>query len=65
MARLDVRLVIRRLRVRSPPGQHHSFVEIEHEIFSAVIYFIPLVQEVQLSVYGEMMCTILVNHLEN
>ena len=29
--------MIRRLRVRSPPGRQHSFVEIDHiEIFSKV-----------------------------
>ena len=39
-------------------GQQHSFVEIDHEIF-------PLIQEVQLSVSDERMCTILVNRLED
>ena len=42
-------------------GQQHSFVEIDHEIFSMVILFLPLIQEGQLSVSGERMCTILVN----
>ena len=42
-------------------GRQHSFVEIDHEIFSSVILFIPLIQEGQLSVSGERMCTILVN----
>ena len=45
-------------------GQH-SFIEIDHEIFSTVILSLPLIQEVQLSVSGERMCTILVNRLEN
>ena len=40
-------------------GRQHSFVEIDHEIFS------PLIQEGQLSVSGERMCTILVNRLED
>ena len=45
-------------------GQQHSFVEIDHEIFSTVILSLPLIQEGQLSVSGERMCTILVNCLE-
>ena len=46
-------------------GRQHSFVEIDHEIFSMVILFLPLIQEEQLSVSGERMCTILVNRLED
>ena len=46
-------------------GQQHSFVEIDHEIFSTVILSLPLIQEGQLSVSGERMCTVLVNHLED
>ena len=46
-------------------GRQHSFVEIDHEIFSAVILTLPLIQEGQLSVSGERMCTILVNRLED
>ena len=46
-------------------GRQHSFVEIDHEIFSTVILSLPLIQEGQLSVYGERMCTILVNSLED
>ena len=41
------------------------FVEIDHEIFSTVILSLPLIQEGQLSVFGERMCTILVNRLED
>ena len=41
-------------------GRQHSFVEIDHEILSTVILSLP-----QLSVSGERMCTILVNHLED
>ena len=33
-------------------GQQHSFVEIDHEIFSTVILSLPLIQEGQLSVSG-------------
>ena len=46
-------------------GRQHSFVEIDHEIFSTVILSLPLIQEEQLSVSGERMCTILVNRLED
>ena len=52
-------------RVRPPPGGQHSFVGIDHEIFSSVILFLPLIQERQLSVSGERICTILVNRLED
>ena len=41
------------------------FVEIDHEIFSTVILSLLLIQEGQLSVSGERMCTILVNRLED
>ena len=41
------------------------FVEIDHEIFSTVILSLPLIQEGQLSVSGERMCTIPVNRLED
>ena len=46
-------------------GRQHSFVEIDHEIFSTVILSLLLIQEGQLSVSGEGMCTILVNHIED
>ena len=46
-------------------GRQHSFVEIDHEIFSTVILSLPLIQEGQLSISSERMCTILVNRLEN
>ena len=46
-------------------GRQHSFVEIDHGIFSRVILSLPLIQEGQLSVSGERMCTVLVNHLED
>ena len=38
--------------------------KIDHEIFSTAILSLPLIQEGQLSVSGERMCTILVNLLE-
>ena len=46
-------------------GRQHSFVEIDHEIFSTVILSLPLIQEGQLSVSGERMCRILVNRLKD
>ena len=46
-------------------GRQHSFMEIDHEIFSTVTLSLPLIQEGQLSVSGERMCTILVNRLED
>ena len=46
-------------------GRQHSFMEIDHEIFSMVILSLLLIQEGQLSVSGEKMCTILVNRLED
>ena len=46
-------------------GQQHSFVEIDHEILSTVSLSRPLIQEGQLSLSGERMCTIPVNRLED
>ena len=46
-------------------GRRHSFVEIDHEIFSTVILSLPLIQERQFLVSGERMCAILVNRLED
>ena len=46
-------------------GRQHSFVEIDREIFSMVILSLLLIQEGQLSVSGERMCTIVVNRLED
>ena len=61
VAQLDVlQIMIRRLWVQHPPGRQHFFMEIDHEIFSTVILFLPLINEGQLSVSGERMCTILV-----
>ena len=36
--------------------RQHSFVDIDHEIFSIVILSLPLIQEGQLSLCGERMC---------
>ena len=49
----------------TPSEVDNSFVEIDHEIFSTVILSLRLIQEGQLSVSGERMCTILVNRLED
>ena len=46
-------------------GRQHSFMEIDHEIFSMVILSLPLIQEGQLSVSGERICTKLVIRLED
>ena len=46
-------------------GRQHSFVEIDHEIFSTAILSLRLIQEGQLSVSGERMSTVLVNRLED
>ena len=56
---MHVRLVTGGLWVR------HSFMEIDHKIFSVVILSLMLIQEGQLLVSGERICTILVNHLED
>ena len=56
--------MIRRLQVQSSLGLQYSFMEIDREIFSKVILSLPQIQEGQLSVSGEGMCTILVNCLE-
>ena len=60
-----VRLETRRSPVQPRRGRQHSFVEIDHEIFSMVILSLLLIQEGQLSVSGEKMCTKLVNRLED
>ena len=55
-------LVIRGLQVPPLPGQQHSFVDFDHEILSMVILSLQMIQEGQLSVRSERMCTILVNY---
>ena len=63
MAQLDARPTGDQEVPGSTPrrGRQHSFVEIDHEIFPMVILSLPLIQEGQLSVSDERMCTILVN----
>ena len=43
----------------------HSFVEIDHEIFSALILSLPVIQERQLSVSGKRMYTNTIHCLED
>ena len=65
MAQLDARPISdQEVADRSPPCRQHSFMEIDHEIFSTVILSPQLIQDGQLSVFSERMCTILVNCLE-
>ena len=42
------------LLVLPPPGRQHFFVETDHEIFSTFILSLPLIQEGQLSISGEL-----------
>ena len=58
MAELDVRPTGDQEIVGSIPARLATyFVEIDHEIFSTVILALLLIQEGQLSVSGERMCT--------
>ena len=45
-------------------GRQHSFVEIDHEIFSTVILSLPLIQKGSCQFLAKE-CTILVNRLED
>ena len=67
MAQLDVRPTGDQEVAGSTPrrGRQHSFTETDHEILSTVILSLPLIQERQLSVSGERMCTLLVKCLED
>ena len=49
----------------TPAEVGNFFAEIEHEMFSTGILSLPLIQEGQLLVSGERMCTLLVNRLED
>ena len=62
---MPVQLVNSKLQVQPPPGRQHSFMESDHEILSTVFLSLLLIQEGQLSISGERMCTILVNCLED
>ena len=67
VAQLNVCLTVEQAFAGSTPlvSRQHSFVEIDHEIFSTVILSILQIQERQLSVSGKRMCTILINSLKN
>ena len=52
---MRVRLVIRRLCAAPRWVQQHSFMDIDREMFSTVILSLPLVQEGQVLVSGEIM----------
>ena len=62
---MDIQLVIRKLWVQPLLGWQHSFVEIDHEIFSTVILSLPLIQEGKLSVLAKEYAQILVNGFED
>ena len=49
----------------STPAEVSNILSWRLIIFSTVIFSLPLIQEGQLSVSGERMCTILVNRLED
>ena len=55
--------------VSAPQSRQHFFLRLimkfDHEIFSSVILFLPLIQEGQLVVSDQKMCTILVSYLED
>ena len=67
VAQMDVHPTgeLRLLQVQPLPGWQHSFLDIDHEMFSMVILSLLLIQEGQLSVSDETMCTIPVNRLED
>ena len=66
MAQLDAHLTDDQEVVGSPPliGNILSW-RFDDEIFYTVILYLRLIQEGQLSAFGERMCTILVNRLED
>ena len=64
MVKLDERPTCNReVADSTPAGWATFFSEDDHEIFSTFILSLPLIQEGQLSISGERMCTILVNRL--
>ena len=65
MAQLDARPPDDQEVAGSTPVVNILSWRFDHVIFSTVILSLPLIQKGQLSVSGERMCTILVNHLED
>ena len=52
MAQLDAHLTgDQEIVDLTPQGCQHSFMQIDHEIFSKVILFLPLLQEGQVSAF--------------
>ena len=52
--------------MRRPTGDQEVVGStLDQEIFFTVILSLPLIQEGKLSVYGERICTILINRLED
>ena len=49
----------------TPARSATSFSEVDHEIFSTVVLFLPPIQEGQLSVSGKRMCAMLINRIED
>ena len=65
MAQLDARPTGDQQVAGSTPAEVGNILCDDYEIFSVVILSLLLIQEGQLSVSGERMCTILVNQLED
>ena len=65
VAQLDARPTGDQVVAGSTIAGSDSFVEINYEIFCTFIRSFPRIQEGQLSIYGERICTILVNRLED
>ena len=66
MAQLDALLTgDQEVEGSTPAGSAIFFHGVDHEMLSVVILSLPLIQEGQLSVSGERMCTVLVNRLED
>ena len=65
VAQLDARPTDDQEVAGSAPTESATCFRGDHEIFSTVILSLPLIQEGQLSVSDERMCTLLVNRLED
>ena len=52
-----LQISVEHLYIHMPHVRQHSFVENGHEIISTAILSLPLIQEGQLSVTSERMCT--------
>ena len=54
---MSVPMKIRGHRFDNRPVQQHSLVKTDHEIFSVVIFSLPLIQDGHMSVSGQRICT--------